>query len=163
MRKTVLQTAVLCGGVLFEEGTPIEKIPEANRESVRLRYCHDVEVSDGPNTVNAATGPSGPARVVKPRTNKPVATPAADVPPAPTEEVQGTGQPPAGDASAPTEEPQAATPLPAMPEELLALLKAGGIETVEAAKAYLDANKSFRPLKGVGELKDIEIRKALGL
>ncbi len=164
MRKTVLQTAVMCDGQVFPEGTDIEDIPSANRESVRLRFCHDVEVKSKEESKSEPSGGNSnraPSNRSTNRSSKPSDADKAQAP-APAAPTGEALQPPA-DTPAANDAPQTTTPLPAMAEELLALLKAGGIETVEQAKAYFDANKSFRPLKGVSEPKDADIRKALGL
>lgn len=149
-KMTVLAVAVLCGGRLFPEDTPIEHIPSGNRESVRLRYSKEIDVPDRPRA--AATKKVSQTEETQPPT--PPAPPAA--PPAPS-------TPPEPEPATIEPEPESSTPLPTMAEELLVLLKAGGIETVEQAKDYFTKNKSFRALKGVGEAKDLEIRVALDL
>lgn len=153
--KTILRVAVLCNdGVTYPPGTPIEQIPAANRESVALRYAEDVIVDEG------KPEPPKPAAKKQPAPQSPTPEPS---PPAEAPQGAPPPPPPSDPSPEPDPDPQPATPLPAMAEELLALLKAGGIETLEQATEYVAKNKSFRPLKGIGDAKDLEIRAALGL
>lgn len=155
-RMTVLAVAVMCDGRLFPEDTPIDEIPPGNRESVRMRYSKEIDVSPV-----SKSPPRPPVKAPKaPPAAEKVDPPSADKVD-PQAQAEGAGQESSPEAS--TADESTNTPLPAMAEELVVLLKAGGIETVEAATEYFTRNKSFRPLKGVGEAKDEEIRKALGL
>lgn len=153
-RMTVLAVAVLCDGRPFPAGTSIDEIPPSNRESVRLRYCEEIEVPDRPTKPTKSDKKPAPPAGESSAPPPPPPTPPESAPPSPAAE---------GSADADDAAPESSTPLPAMAEELLVLLKAGGIETIEAAMEYYAKNKSFRPLKGVGEAKDTEIRAALGL
>lgn len=155
MQREVLNRSVLCDGKHFPVGTPIELIPVENRESCRRSgWTHVVEVVE-PGDQTDQTDPVADAASVGQQTLAASATENAEASATENADVNADSANAEDDAI-----PLADTNLELRVVELLA---SAGIETKGQAREYLNANKTFRIIEGVGKASDAAIRSVLGV
>lgn len=151
-----LNRTVHADGVPYPPGTPLSALPPCNQESVRLNGWATEASGSEPEPA------SQPEPVVDP-----VPTPEGDeAEPPSVPEDPAPSEPEPIVVAEPDPEPVAMTSLDSiegLSREHLELLTIQGIHTLEQARDYLAANKSFRPLRGIGRAGDEQIRQALGL
>lgn len=178
MRQRVLSRAVTGDdGRVYPEGTPLDRLPESNRESVLgtgwTRPAPVDDSSDDP-TSEQSDGDSAPdasavstAATDSADTGTAAETPAGETPAdvaaatgEATDQPVGDGQEAADAAASETDESPAIASLNLSPE-LIELLAGAGIATVAQAIEHRTAHGSFRTIKKVGKASDALITAAI--
>lgn len=139
MQRVLARSVIADDGVEYSEGTPIERLPESNRDSL---------VSTG-WTKSLAADPEPESEESEPGNE-----PASDQTPEAAESgATEDTESPAGPVDSPVDDSPAITTL-GLSDEITSLLTAAGVLTVTQAKQYRETNGSFRTIKGIGKVSD---------
>lgn len=149
-----LNRTVMADGVEYPPGTALAALPQCNQESVLLNgWAQELDQTDQSAETDQDQSDQTD-RADQDQSDQTDQTDQADQ--------DQTDPAPVQDMPAPVSVTDLAT-FPDLNPDHLELLQSQGIHTLEQAQDYLAANKSFRPLKGIGRAGDEQIRSALGL